>query len=110
MSSRMVTSVAMTIIYEGILILLGIKFLIIAIITFDRTKINRVANPIDIPFLAELVTPKVGQRPKNNTKVGFSLKIPLVISLKLDFIIFSPSRHKFLEFSLTLYERLLEIL
>ena len=39
--------------------MLGIKFFIIEIMTFDRIKTNNVASPIAIPFTAEVVTPKV---------------------------------------------------
>ena len=38
-----------------------------------------VAIPIPIPLIADEVTPNVGHIPKISTKVGFSLRIPLVI-------------------------------
>ena len=34
-------------------------------------------SPIPIPFMAAVVTARVGHIPKTSTKVGFSLMIPL---------------------------------
>jgi hypothetical protein len=47
---------------------------------FERMSTAIVATPIPIPLMAVDVTPSVGHIPKISTKVGFSLRIPLVIS------------------------------
>ena len=38
-----------------------------------------VANPIDMPFMAEVVVASVGHMPNIKTNVGFSLTIPFFI-------------------------------
>jgi hypothetical protein len=40
-----------------------------------------VANPIDIPFRAEVVVASVGHIPSIRTNVGFSLTMPFFIIL-----------------------------
>lgn len=50
---------------------------------FDIIRTNIVASPIPIPFIAEVVVPKVGHIPRSRTKIGFSLKIPFVTKLNL---------------------------
>ena len=67
----------------GIRTMSGIKFLIKEITTLEHTSTNVVANPIDIPFNAEEVVPKVGHIPRRSTNVGFSLMIPFINTLKL---------------------------
>ena len=45
-----------------------------------------IASPISNPLNPEVVTPSVGHSPKTNTKVAFSLKIPLNSSVKTLFL------------------------
>jgi hypothetical protein len=75
-----VTNDAITTINAGIRTLLGIRFLMSDIAMFERISTAIVATPIPIPLMAVEVTPSVGHIPKISTKVGFSLRIPLVIS------------------------------
>jgi hypothetical protein len=60
-----VTNVALITIQEGILILLGIKFLIKESTTLDITNTAVVASPIAKPFIALVVTASVGHIPSN---------------------------------------------
>jgi hypothetical protein len=75
-SSTMVTNEAIITIKEGILTLSGIKSLTSETTKLDITKTKVVANPIPSPLMAEVVVPSVGQRPKSNTKTGFSFINP----------------------------------
>ena len=72
----MVTKDAMTTINAGIRTLSGINVLSNEMITFDKLNTNSVANPIPNPLIADVVTPKVGHIPSNNTKTGFSFINP----------------------------------
>ncbi len=76
----MVTKVAITIIKHGILTFDGIKFFIREIIMLEQINTNDVARPIARPFIAALVTARVGHIPISNLKMGFSLHKPLVKS------------------------------
>ena len=58
-----VTNVAITTINAGILILSGITFLSNEIAKFEHARTTAVESPIPIPFMAELVTAKVGHIP-----------------------------------------------
>jgi hypothetical protein len=69
----------MTTIKAGIRTLSGIRLLISEITILDMISTAIVATPIPIPLIADEVTPNVGHIPKISTKVGFSLRIPLVI-------------------------------
>jgi hypothetical protein len=60
--------------------LLGIRFLMSEIAIFERMSTAMVATPIPMPLMAVEVTPSVGHIPKMSANVGFSLRIPLVIS------------------------------
>ena len=80
---KAVTKDAITTMNAGIRTMSGIKFLIKEITTLEHTSTNVVANPIDIPFNAEEVVPKVGHIPRRSTNVGFSLMIPFINTLKL---------------------------
>ena len=62
----------------GIRILSGIRFATSEMAKLDSTRTKAVANPIPKPLMAEVVTPSVGHIPSRSTKVGFSLKNPLV--------------------------------
>jgi hypothetical protein len=53
---------------------------------FDSISTNAVANPIDIPLIADEVVARVGHIPKTSTKVGFSLNIPFSIICIFSFI------------------------
>jgi hypothetical protein len=77
--SIMVTNEAITTINAGMRTLTGIRFLIIAINIFERISTAIVATPIPRPFIALVVVPSVGHIPRTNTKVGFSLIIPLTM-------------------------------
>ena len=59
----MVTNVAITTMNAGILILSGITFLSNEITKFEHVKTTAVESPIPIPFIAELVTARVGHIP-----------------------------------------------
>ena len=58
-----VTKVAITTINAGILILAGINFLINDITMLEQIKTAVVESPIPNPFIADVVTPKVGHIP-----------------------------------------------
>jgi hypothetical protein len=47
---------------------------------FESTSTKRVARPMLIPLIADVVVAKVGHIPRRRTNVGFSLIRPLVIS------------------------------
>ena len=57
-------------------------------------RTNIVAIPIDKPFMADEVVPSVGHIPRRRTKVGFSLMMPFIKTLKL-FMIVSPFLYQF---------------
>ena len=63
---------------------------VIEITKLDIIKTVIVVSPIPIPLVAEVVTARVGHIPSINTKVGFSLMIPLYKGFKY-FFIFSSS-------------------
>ena len=71
-----VTKVAITTIKAGILILSGINFLIRDITIFEQIKTAVVESPIPNPFIADVVTPRVGHIPITCTSTGFSSTIP----------------------------------
>ena len=66
----------------------GIKFFNNDIAALEQIKTNIVANPILIPFIAELVVASVGHIPKSNTRMGFSRIIPLKSTFKFLFLVF----------------------
>jgi hypothetical protein len=65
-------------IYEGILTLSGMYFLMTETTMFDINNTKVVANPIPNPLKEDVVTPRVGQSPRSNTNTAFSLKKPLL--------------------------------
>ena len=68
---------------DGIRILSGMILVTNEMTKLDITKTKAVANPIPIPLMAEVVTPKVGHIPSSKAKVGFSRNMPLVNTFKL---------------------------
>ena len=48
------------------------------ITTFVNINTNAVAKPIPMPLTAEVVVASAGHIPKTHTKIGFSLRIPLL--------------------------------
>jgi hypothetical protein len=50
------------------------------IVQFEPTKTTVVASPIATPFMAAVVTAKVGHIPRSSLNIGFSAIIPLVNS------------------------------
>ena len=52
------------------------KFFKREITIFEQMSTNMVANPMDIPLVADVVVAKVGHIPSTRAKVGFSLRIP----------------------------------
>ena len=76
-SSTMVTKEAITTINAGIRTLSGMIFLSKEIITLLSARTTIVVSPIPRPFIAEVVTARVGHIPSIRTKVGFSLIRPL---------------------------------
>ena len=63
--------------YAGILTLSGMIFRNAEIIMLDIINTAAVERPMLTPFMALVVTARVGHIPSINTKVGFSLMIPL---------------------------------
>jgi hypothetical protein len=80
--STTVTNAAMITIKAGMRILSGIILATNEMTRLDITRTKAVANPIPIPFIAEVVTPNVGHIPSNKENVGFSRNMPLVNTLK----------------------------
>ena len=76
-NSTIVTKEATITINAGIRTPFGIFFLKREINKFEKTKTTVVESPIPSPLIAEEVTARVGHIPSINTKVGFSLIIPL---------------------------------
>ena len=72
-----VTKVAMITMNAGILTLFGITFLSSEMIRLLIISTAVVARPMPSPFIAEVVTARVGHIPRVRTKVGFSLNNPL---------------------------------
>ncbi len=66
----MVTNVAITTIKQGILIFLGMKFLISETSRFEKTRTKVDAAPIPIAFSTEVDTARVGHSPSRRTKTG----------------------------------------
>jgi hypothetical protein len=54
----------------------GIRFFSSEITTFEHTSTNIVANPMDIPLIADVVVANVGHIPNTSANVGFSLNMP----------------------------------
>ena len=79
----------------GILTSSGINFLKRDIKPFEHASTAITASPIEKPFIALLVTPRVGQSPNIKTNTGFSLNIPAVSTPNF-FIIYSPHFDKYL--------------
>ena len=66
--------------YEGMRTLSGIYGAISEIAILESTSTNKVASPILIPLMADVVVASVGHIPRRRTNVGFSLIRPFVIS------------------------------
>jgi hypothetical protein len=62
----------------GIRTLSGVRFLIHEITKLVETSTAVVANPIDMPLMADVVVARVGHIPRRSTNAGFSLIIPFV--------------------------------
>lgn len=85
---NMVTNVAMTTMKTGILTLSGVRFFISDMTKLEHISTNIVANPIEIPLMADVVVAKVGHMPSRRTNVGFSFNMPLSSISCLDLFIF----------------------
>ena len=72
-----VTKDAMITINAGILTRLGITFLSSEMIRLLMVSTTAVVRPMPSPFMADVVTARVGHIPSISTNVGFSLMIPL---------------------------------
>ena len=75
------TKAAITTTNTGMRTLSGTRFFIVDITKLLHISTNIVANPIDIPLVADVVVASVGHIPRRSTNVGFSLTMPLVIVL-----------------------------
>ena len=78
-SCSRVTKVAITTIYTGMCTLSGTTGAMSEMTILLRMSTNMVARPISRPFMADVVVARVGHMPSTSTKVGFSLRSPLVI-------------------------------
>ena len=76
-NSTIVTKLAITTINAGIRTLSGMILRSREIITLLNANTTVVVRPIPKPFMAEVVTAKVGHIPSISTKVGFSFNKPL---------------------------------
>ncbi len=76
MRSVTVTKVAMTMMKAGILIISGIIFRNIEIKILDMTRTKVVAIPIPTPFIADVVTARVGHIPRTSRNSGISSHSP----------------------------------
>jgi hypothetical protein len=82
-SCNKVTKEAIMTMNAGIRTLSGTTFFSKEMTAFEQIKTKVVHKPIPIPFMADVVVPKVGHIPRTNTKVGFSFRIPLVTNPNL---------------------------
>lgn len=74
---RIVTKDAITTTKTGMRTISGVRFFIRDITRFEHINTNIVANPIDRPFIADVVVASVGHIPRRRTNVGFSFITPL---------------------------------
>ena len=79
----------MTTMYTGMCTLSGTTGAIREMTTFDRTRTNRVARPMERPLMAEVVVASVGHMPSSRTKVGLFLTRPSVMSFQFLAIVMS---------------------
>jgi len=77
-SSTMVTKEAIITIKQGSLISRGITFLKQEIIELEPKRTKVTANPIPKALETEVVIANTGHKPIISTKIGFSLKMPLL--------------------------------
>jgi hypothetical protein len=78
-SCRIVTKAAITTMNTGIRTLSGVIDFRQEMTKLVQISTAIVANPIDMPFMAEVVVANVGHIPSIKTNVGFSLTMPFLI-------------------------------
>ena len=76
------TNPAIMVMKAGIRTLSGIKLRSNDITALEHTSTIVAATPIPMPFIAAVVTARVGQVPSTSRKTGFSLIMPFVKTLK----------------------------
>ena len=101
-NSTIVTKLAITTINAGIRTLSGIILRNKEIITLLNANTTVVVSPIPKPFIAEVVTAKVGHIPSIRTKVGFSLNNPFT-NLSFALFILATSQLSFIKFKSGIY-------
>ena len=77
----MVTKAAITTMNTGMRTLSGVMLLRHDITKFVQISTAIVANPIAMPFIADVVVASVGHIPSIRTNVGFSLTMPFLMIL-----------------------------
>ena len=81
-SCTTVTKPAMTTMKAGMRISSGMNLRSAATATFDPMRTAVAASPMPMAFTTLVVTAIVGHIPRTRTKVGFSVSIPFLISLR----------------------------
>jgi hypothetical protein len=82
-SCNKVTKEAIMTMNAGIRTLSGTTFFSKEMTAFEQIKTKVVHKPIPIPFMADVVVPKVGHIPSKRQNTGFSLMIPFITILNL---------------------------
>ena len=76
---NIVTNEAIITTKTGMRTLSGVRFLTSEMTTLEHINTNIVANPIDIPLMADVVVASVGHMPSRRTNIGFSRTMPFII-------------------------------